>query len=396
MPPCTSDLSCPASLICYSNVTWIASYQSAPFDNQTNCLCSTWWGRYDAPGCASTSPAPTAFWFATCVLLATCFYAATLHALYEIRALAKGRGLSWDITTTSLLQVLSADLLFGTSQVLILCSFTASAGSDTYIVQSQKTSRTLRASQFLFVLAILMAALASVTISLLWIQFAERTRRLQKSGRHLHPVLARTAFAFECAFGATIVAFCALGNMPLAQLASIPYGVIILSCYLVGNVRMNSTLNVAHRAQARPEFISMLRAIRVATVFISLSLLGAISVGVCYGALSLSVGWKEQTPPGAVSSIVALSQASPFCFLVGVVAVQYYLRSCRVLVRKPLLAAQAETGAAANGKVDPEQESQPGSEPRALPSEPAQAAAAATTTHVHTLRKLYEEKLIMT
>lgn len=272
------------------------------------------------------------FWLATTVVLIATFACLAVHAGYELKMLQVAKGLGCDASTLALIQVGVADLLLGISQTLILTAFASPEASLARIsVSGQKSTIVLFASQILFVFGICFVALSAATISLLWIQFATRTARLQKSEKYLDKIFLRLAVVYEFSFAFSVIMCASFGNMPLAQVISIPFGVIVMLWYAIGSRLMHKTLTNAMILNSKPEYTQMLKTIWETTLIVFIFLLLIIINGIFYGIFSFKIGWKENTPPDTVSAIAVLSQLTPIFFVGGIAGIQLYLHTARLI-----------------------------------------------------------------
>jgi len=230
---CLDDAGCPFNLECYTNITWY----EAQFPGGSGCLCPTWYG-FTGPNCTITNQTPTALWWLitaiiNIILACICLF----FALRTSHLLLRHHLLTWnDVSSSSALQLTIAFFLMIAHQIITaievenpsLAVFLPSPTAD-------KIPTTQTAREIILIGAICCTVIAGLTLALVWVDLAERARKMihRRVGSTI-PITRTVVVLFEFVVIALMVVLCILDVTSIAIVVTIIVIIVCLVFYVVG------------------------------------------------------------------------------------------------------------------------------------------------------------------
>ena len=299
----------PGLFVCYANATWNAGPGAAA------CQCSTWYGA-SGLDCTQADTPTARWWIASGVLFCAAFATMAVVAATQLLRLKRAAALGLDATSTALVQLLAGSVFITVAEALSAAQAALPAlQTDVNPKTKDKQSELYTAYYGVVVVGVILILLAVLTVPLLWIEIAQRTRKMRKEARQGVSQPARVAIGcLEVALAVALLALMLSGNSAYFPIATNIIAALIAVLYVAGIVTMRNLLRQAI-SQAKNLNVgettlyesALTRMQRTAIVILG-ALLVIIGVGIAEALLS-QPSWKDYAPAGPfVPAVLVLYQ----------------------------------------------------------------------------------------
>jgi len=341
-----------SGLVFYSgNLTW---------NDQDRCACASWYGfELDDEGeCTGRN----AQWYLSfiidtiSIILALIALVVGVSMLIRLLLLSQtNRFNSMNITT------LYSSFALAFFSAWRICALVVLLRPDRYnrLIDDEKFSDFVVVDRVTSSATSLFATLSALNVALVWFHVAEQSKKFrQRVGRSFNKY-RNAIIAFEVVFSGLLIAFMALNQPFLATLIALPFLILIVITFSVGQRKMSQLLSGAvgsfsdktpqefdQESEKSPgglkrlassvmgvsksnvsennKYYRMLKLIQVTSQRMIICILFMLIFGIAYGVMSL-IGWKEYAPIGKISRITLMNDLFAIAILGAVLSVQYYL-----------------------------------------------------------------------
>lgn len=233
---CETDFDCPGSLVCYRDVSWIG-------EGESECLCSAYYG-WSGDNC-EVRGVQTKLSIALCSIAAILAVLALLYnigAVWRLLQIPEQR--KWDISAATLTFTLLSLLgILGWRISTMAITLTPQAYILHIATTDEKVHPAVMAEKVFLGIAIVFTTLASLNVSLFWLEVAKKTAHLLNTDDSIWGGFRKQVYAFEFLFFIVIIVAAAKASTSLAALLSIPFLVVIGVTYGYGLRRMNNLIH---------------------------------------------------------------------------------------------------------------------------------------------------------
>lgn len=271
------------------------------------------------------------WWLGTAIALTiVCFVCAFLTGMngYTLIRTAK---VGWkDSSITANIQVFFAFFLIGISQILNgLESQRPDLATKSTTATNEKASETKVPREIIFVFGVCSVITAAMTIALVWLEVAERARRMaHRTAQTMIPNTRRTVVAFEVILVCAMIASCAALMPSIAVVIGIIAILVVLGVYVAGFVKIYSELKSVSSIAAENNKIMYRTVIKEIQKTAAGTVCCAITLLVLCIIISVlsADDWKQSSAPGRIPPIVVAWQILPMTIVLLAINLLHAMR----------------------------------------------------------------------
>lgn len=220
-----------------------------------------------------------------------------------------------DSSFTANVQVFFAFILIGFSQVLNgFESQRPDLATKSANPTGEKIAATKVTREILFVFGVCSVIVAAMTIALVWLEVAERARRMaHRTAQTMIPNTRKGVIVFEVILVCAMIAVCAALLPSIAVVIGIIAILIVLSTYVAGFIKIYAELKSVSSIAAENNKVMYRTVIKEIQKTAAGTVLCAITLLVlCIVIAALSAAdWKQSSAPGKIPPIVVAWQILP-------------------------------------------------------------------------------------
>jgi len=330
---CERDGECPGVTVCWVNPNWN--------NNENLCDCSHWYG-YTGDNCLSLSS--HSYIFITSVVLQIVVAVVALvvggNALLRYLKVVGRFRRSFQLATMLLLLV--AFVLHIVWRGIVLGAILTPERHDL----RSRSNDTGKIHEFAIIergfisLTVMVGALALFNVSLLWIQVAEKSRRMSTELSRRLAIYQRAVYVMQAVVSGGVIAMMAAGLTGFVVFFVLPFVLILVVTYAFGARKLSAVLLSARDFEVSNDgktnegssmadrYDRLLWRIRFAATWISIFLLCTMASGLVYSGFTvLGDGQRAALDPRRpVQFVVAANEGIPFFFLLTLITCEYYVR----------------------------------------------------------------------